>query len=286
MSCLKSSHNFDRKIFILQKCKSMKIRVLFVLLGASLLVSCVEKSKEGKSKNSQDHLIYATIWFQRSPEMKALYYQGYNLARMRLTEFIKHKTAKPKAVVVDIDETMLDNSPFEVQEIIENCGYTPEMWKKWTSMAKAKALPGAVEFTHFCDSLGVEVIYISNRRVDEIDATVKNLDSLGFSFARKENMIFKENVSSKKSRRDKVSEKFEIVLLIGDNLNDLSEVFENRGLDWGTSVVEQNKKAFGNRFIVLPNPMYGDWEKNIFSSKDSLNEEQKRAARLKVIYGI
>jgi 5'-nucleotidase (lipoprotein e(P4) family) len=99
-------------------------------------------------------------------------------------------------------------------------------------------------------------------------------------------MIFKEKVSSKKARRDKVSEKYEIVMLIGDNLNDLSEVFENRGLDWGTTLVEQNKKEFGNRFIVLPNPMYGDWEKNIFKVSDSLNDEQKHAARLKVIDGM
>lgn len=264
----------------------MKIRILIVVVGALMITSCADRGKKECSVGSQDHLMYATIWYQRSPEMKALYYQGYNLATMRLTEFVKQKSDKPKAVVVDIDETMLDNSPFEAQEIIDNSGYTPESWAKWSALAKAKALPGAVEFTHFCDSLGVVVIYISNRSVSEIDATVKNLDSLGFSFARKENMIFKEDVSSKKIRRDKISEKFEIVLLIGDNLNDLSEVFENRGLDWGTSVVEQNRKEFGNRFIVLPNPMYGEWEKNIFSSKDPLNEKQKRAARLKVIFGI
>ncbi len=264
----------------------MRIKLITLLLSALIIVSCAEKGKKEDVSSTQDHLMYATIWFQRSPEMKALYYQGYNLATMRLTEFVKHKSAKPKAVVVDIDETMLDNSPFEAQEIIDNSGYTPESWKKWSDLAKAKALPGAVEFSHACDSLDVEVIYISNRKVSEVDLTVKNLDSLGFSFARKENMIFKEDVSSKKSRRDRISEKFEIVLLIGDNLNDLSEVFENRGLDWGTSVVEQNRKEFGNRFIVLPNPMYGDWERNIFSSKDSLNDKQKRAARLKVLFGI
>lgn len=264
----------------------MKIRILIVVVGALMITSCADSGKSECTIGSQDHLMYATIWYQRSPEMKALYYQGYNLASMRLAEFAKQKSAKPKAVVVDIDETMLDNSPFEAQEIIGNSGFTPESWKKWSDLAKAKALPGAVEFTHFCDSLGVEVIYISNRSVAEINATLKNLDSLGFSFARKENMIFKEDVSSKKIRRDKISEKFEIVLLIGDNLNDLSEVFENRGLDWGSSVVEQNRKEFGNRFIVLPNPMYGDWEKNIFSSKESLNDIQKRAARLKVLFGI
>ncbi len=263
----------------------MKIRSLIVVISALLLASCVSKTDFDGGKKSQAHLLYATIWFQRSPEMQALYYQGYNLASLRLSEFVKQKTSKPKAVVVDIDETMLDNSPFEAQVIFDNAEFSPELWKKWTSMAKAKALPGAVEFSQFCDSLGVEVIYISNRKVDEIDVTVKNLDSLGFAFARKENMFFKEKVSSKRDRREKVSEKYEIVMLIGDNLNDLSEVFENRGVDWGASVVEQNRREFGNRFIMLPNPMYGEWEKNIFKASDTLNDEQKKAARLKVIYG-
>lgn len=263
----------------------MKIKSVIIVFGVIVFASCGSREDRKAKISTQENLVNATIWFQRSPEMKALYLQGYNIARLRLAEFVKQKTAKPKAVVVDIDETMLDNSPFEAQQILESSGYTPESWKKWSSMAKAKALPGAVEFSHYCDSLGVAVIYISNRKVDEVESTIKNLDSLGFSFARKENMFFKEDVSSKKTRRDKVSEKFEIVMLIGDNLNDLSEVFEKRGVDWGTSVVEQNRKQFGNRFIVLPNPMYGDWEKNIYGGTQ-LNAEQMREERLKVIYGI
>jgi len=264
----------------------MRMRNYILIFSALVLLSCARKEDQKETISSQENLVNATIWFQRSPEMKALYYQGYNLAKLRLSEFVKQKTAKPKAVVVDIDETMLDNSPFEAQQILESSGYTPESWKKWSSLAKAKALPGAVEFSHFCDSLGVEVIYISNRKTDEIATTLKNLDSLGFSFARAENMLFKEDVSSKKTRRNKASEKFEIVMLIGDNLNDLSEVFENRGVDWGAAIVEQNKKEFGNRFIVLPNPMYGDWEKNIYSSGEPLTGEQRRELRLKAIYGI
>lgn len=264
----------------------MRVRGILLVFSAILFASCARNEDSKMTISSQENLVNATIWFQRSPEMKALYYQGYNIAKLKLNEFVKQKTSKPKAVVVDIDETMLDNSPFEAQQVIESSGFTPESWKKWSLLAKAKALPGAVEFTHFCDSLGVEVIYISNRKTDEVETTLKNLDSLGFSFARKENMLFKEDASSKKVRRDKVSEKFEIVMLIGDNLNDLSEVFENRGVDWGTSIIELNKKEFGNRFIVLPNPMYGDWEKNIYKTNEPLTVEQKRELRLKAIYGI
>jgi len=263
----------------------MKINRIILIISTIIFSACAGSEETKETISSQENLVNATIWFQRSPEMKALYYQGYNLAKFRLASFAKQKTRKPKAVVVDIDETMLDNSPFEVQQIIESKGYSPESWKRWSALGKARALPGAVEFTHYSDSLGVAIIYISNRKIDEIESTLKNLDSLGFSFANKEYLLFKENVSSKKMRRDSLSKKYEIVMLIGDNLNDLSEVFENRGLDWGTSIVEQNKKEFGNRFIVLPNPMYGDWEKNIYGKGDSLTTQQKRELRIKAIYG-
>jgi 5'-nucleotidase (lipoprotein e(P4) family) len=252
--------------------------ILFICI--SILVSCTGIEEKKAIVSTQENLVNATIWFQRSPEMKALYYQGYNVAKLRLSEFVKQKTNKPKAVVVDIDETMLDNSPFEAEQILKSTEYTPESWKKWSDLASAKALPGAVEFTKFCDSLGVAVIYVSNRKVDEIERTIKNLDSLGFSFARKEYFYFKEDVSSKKIRRDLVSQKFDIVMLIGDNLNDLSEVFENRGEDWGSNIVELNRNEFGNRFIVLPNPMYGEWEKNIYKNQKGLTTEQKREFRI------
>ena len=263
----------------------MKTARIILIIGVLFLASCARREEPKAVVSSQENLANATIWFQRTPEMKALYYQCYNLAELRLASFVKQKTSKPQAVVVDIDETMLDNSPFEAQQILGSTGYTPEFWKKWTSLAKAKAVPGAVEFSHYCDSLGVAVIYISNRKTDELESTIKNLDSLGFAFAKKEYMFFKEDVSSKKTRRDKVSEKYEIVMLIGDNLNDLSEVFEKRGVDWGVGIVEQNKKEFGNRFILLPNPMYGDWEKNIYDPGYDQTPEQKRELRLKAIYG-
>jgi len=250
-----------------------------------ILLSCNTVEKNKNSISTQESLVYATIWFQNSPEMQACYYQGFNLAKERVNEIVKTKSKKPKAVVVDIDETMLDNSAFQAQQIFDSKSFTSEFWKEWTDLAKATALPGAIEFSRYCDSLGVEVFYISNRKINEIRATLKNLDSLGFAFAKEENMLFKEDVSSKKVRRDKISEKYEIVLLIGDNLNDLSEVFENRGNDWGTSTVEKYKMEFGKRFIILPNPMYGDWEKNVYGGKRDLTEEQKSEARKKALKG-
>lgn len=253
----------------------MRKSILVIAIAAIALVGCQNKAKQ---EVNQDHLIYATLWYQNSPENQAMYYQGFNIAKMQLTKFTLVKSNKPKAVVVDIDETMLDNSPFQAQEIIDNKEFTSEFWNEWSQLGKAKALPGAKEFSKFCDSLGVTLFYISNRKTTELDATLKNLDSLGFAFAKPEYFLLKEDESSKKARREKVSEKFDIVMLIGDNLNDFSEVFESRGDDWGVSLVEQYKNEFGSRYIILPNPMYGEWEKNLYKTRD-LTAEQKYELR-------
>lgn len=261
----------------------MKIKFLLLTTSAFLvLISC--KTKTGNENFNQDHLIYATIWYQNSPEMKALYYQGFNIAGERMKQLSKTKTPKPKAVVVDIDETMLNNVPFQAQEIIDNKEFSSEFWNEWSQLARAEATPGAIEFSKLCDSLGIPIFYISNRRVNEFDATLRNLDSLGFAFAKPEFIILRDNESSKKTRREKVMENYEIVLLIGDNLNDFSEVFEDRSDNWGIPTVEKFKNEFGNRFIILPNPMYGDWEKNIYPKRD-MQPAQKDSARRAVLKG-
>ncbi|QKG81135.1 5'-nucleotidase, lipoprotein e(P4) family [Tenuifilum thalassicum] len=261
----------------------MKIKnLLAIAVAFTFLASCANRSKE--EKYNHDYLMYATIWYQNSPEMKALYYQGFNIAGERLKQFSKMKTAKPKAVVVDIDETMLNNSPFQAQEIIDNKGYSKEFWNEWCKLAKAEATPGAVEFSKLCDSLGITLFYISNRSVTQFDATLRNLDSLGFAYAKPEYLILKDAESSKKARRAKVTENYEIVLLIGDNLDDFSEIFENRASQWGTKTVDEFKKEFGNRYIILPNPMYGSWEKNIYTKQDTL-PAQRDSARRSVLKG-
>lgn len=256
--------------------------IFAVTLGIILITSCNTKTNE-KTQN-QDYLIYATIWYQHSPEMKALYLQGFNIASENLKLFAKQKTKRPKAVVVDIDETMLNNVPFQAQEIIDNKPFSSDFWNEWTKLAKAEALPGAKEFSLLCDSLGIQLFYISNRSTSELDVTVRNLDSLGFAFATPDHFLLKENTSSKKERREKVMENYDIVMLVGDNLADFTEVFESREDDWDCDLVNQYKSEFGKRFIILPNPMYGGWEKNIYTKK-SMTDMQKDSAQRSVLIG-
>jgi len=233
------------------------------------LASCGSlKTKTATLQDSQDQLILATLWYQKSAEMQALYFQCYNNA---MTSVQKNLAAsdksKPAAVVLDIDETVLDNSPFQGWQVFEKKGFNDEDWNRWVSLAAAKPLPGALQFTRFADSLGVEVFYVSNRKVSEVAPTLKNMQALGFPDADDEHLLLKETTSSKVERRAAIERNYEIILLIGDNLADLDGVFEKRTERFSVDEVTSMKDLFGTRYIILSNPMYGTW----------LNEMLKRA---------
>lgn len=265
----------------------MNRHISALCLGLAVLAmaaGCRNAQRHNNCDSSLDYLTYATIWFQRAPEARALYYQGFNTARAQLPALMAQGDQRPKAVIVDIDETMLDNGPFEAQEILDSRNYSDDFWQEWTLQGRAQALPGAVEFSRYCDSLGVQVFYVSNRLANELQATLRNLDSLGFAWARVENIMLKDSTSSKMARRAKVAEQFDVLMLIGDNLSDFADVFEHRGDDWGMALVEQYRHEFGRRFIILPNPMYGEWERSMYGSHGR-PEAEKRAARRNALRG-
>ncbi len=260
----------------------MKPKIYFLILVSLFMTSCHSTQKTTVSSvNANDKLLMAVAWFQNSAEMTALYYQGFNIAQLRLDEAVAANTsAKPLAVVVDIDETMLDNSPFETAVI--NSTDNISGWYGWTREARAKALPGALEFANYAKSKNVEIFYITNRDDNEHAVTVQNLVNEKFPFATTDHVLTKSdlsyssgNTSSKNGRRDKVSETHEIILLIGDNLNDFSGVFENRSINNGKAAVVENREQFGKKFIVLPNPMYGAWEKPLYDYREGLSDEEK-----------
>ncbi len=258
----------------------MKIYSIFVMF--LIIASCgTKQNKPEINENANDRLLTAVSWYQHSAEMTALYYQGFNFAKLRLDEAIlANKKGKPLAVVVDIDETMLNNGPFETTLI--NATDNLSGWYKWTDKASAKALPGALEFAKYAESKNVKIFYITNRDDNERASTLKNLVNTGFPFAVEEHLLTKSdlsyssgNTSSKAGRRAKVAENHQIVLLIGDNLNDFSENFEDRSKNDGKDSVVKYSDQFGEKFIMLPNPMYGAWEKPLYDYHDTLTDEGK-----------
>ena len=258
---------------------------LAILAG---LFSCQQnQSNTNKAKNENDHLIMATLWYQRASECRALYYQAFNAARLSLDKqlTLNSDKTKPRAVVVDIDETVFDNSPFETNSIRTGKGFSSALWKEWTDMAKAQATPGSLEFLKYAKSRGVETFYISNRDTAATEKTLKNLQALGFPFADRDHLLLKSNTSNKTKRRNKVSLTHEILILAGDNIGDFDEILEDRSENYGFALVDSMKEEFGNRFIVLPNPMYGSWERQVLKSDRKLNNDEKEKLRVKRLIG-
>lgn len=253
----------------------------FLLLSLALvLASCshngvkneivVNKSEIGKSEN----LVAATLWVQKSAEYDALCYQAYNIATERLDALLKKhgKKSKKLAIVLDVDETVLNNTPFQGTLIKENEIFDQSLWTEWVKMQKAIPLAGAKEFLEYADKKGVEIFYVSNRDIgDELEATFANLKNVGIP-VKKENLLFKDGKSTKEPRRQKVAEKYELALLFGDNLIDFAEGFEGFEGDNRKVNVQKRRTDWGKRFIVLPNPMYGDWLKPLMKTKKPLRE--------------
>jgi 5'-nucleotidase (lipoprotein e(P4) family) len=234
--------------------------VLFSTACKRVEVKNKQQINDNKMVANSDYLLAATAYHQLSAEYQALCIQSFNIARRNIDDVLnQEKGIKPPCIIVDIDETMLDNSPFEVECIRQQKSYSSESWKQWCDMAKARAIPGALEFAKYAEQNEIDVIYCSNRKIAELDATMKNMSDLGFPFISKDHFLLKDSVSTKRYRRAKVQDKYHIVMLIGDNLNDFDELFENRANDFGKGNVDDRFNQFGSKFIVLPNPIYGNW---------------------------
>ncbi|MET3113417.1 5'-nucleotidase (lipoprotein e(P4) family) [Pedobacter sp. CG_S7] len=224
----------------------------------------------------------AVLWQQHSGEMRALTFQAFNFARLSLLEQLKTAdTLKRNCVVVDIDETVLDNSPFQGKELQKGLSYNQEDWVNWTSKGIADTIPGALGFLKFAARFNVEVFYVSNRLTSELEGTLKNLKRFGFPNADAAHLLLNSSTADKEPRRKSIMENYNILLLCGDNLSDLSNVFyrENKN----TKVeVDRAQQLFGTKYIVFPNPMYGDWEKQFYQGKD-LKENEKAEQRIKAL---
>jgi 5'-nucleotidase (lipoprotein e(P4) family) len=226
----------------------------------------------------------AILWTQTSGEARALAYQAYTLARMVLDRDlrIRRRGGPRRAVVVDVDETVLDNSRYQATLLKNRRPYDSQNWTDWVKLEQAEAVPGAVEFLRYASSGGGRVFYVTNRKLVEKGATAANLKKLGFPDVGDQTLLVRTDPksSSKEPRRQAVGSQFRIVLLVGDNLNDFDEVFEQRTTAADRlAAVERNRDRFGTRFIVLPNVMYGDWENAAYEYNFKLSEDEKAAKR-------
>jgi 5'-nucleotidase (lipoprotein e(P4) family) len=229
---------------------------------------------------------FPVLWQQTSAEYRALCYQAFNMATLRLNEITKQKSKHQRlAIITDLDETILDNSYAEAQLILERKEMSNTEWKKWTDQSKATAVPGAVEFLQAASKRGVTVFYISNRDTATIASTLVDLKRLRLPNADAAHMLFLSNTSSKEIRRRKVANEYRVVMLLGDNLNDFMNVFEKKPIADRFDETDKAKEEWGKKFIVLPNSSYGEWENALYQYQRNLSPLKKEEIRKALLKG-
>jgi 5'-nucleotidase (lipoprotein e(P4) family) len=229
---------------------------------------------------------YPVLFQQTAAEYRALCYQAFNLAQLRIDAIPRRKLRRQKlAIITDLDETILDNSYQEAQQIKEGKEYSPQSWKNWTNQSAATAVPGAVAFLQAAKRKGIHIFYISNRDTTEINSTLLNLQKLQLPDADIAHMLFLLNTSSKEVRRQKVMQDYEVVMLMGDNLTDFTTAFEKKPIDERKQETDKVKEDWGRKFIVLPNAIYGEWENALYDYDRKLTPAQKEEKRLQKLKG-
>jgi acid phosphatase len=225
--------------------------------------------------------------------------QAYRLARMCLDEALDNPdfTAAeeqvppysdlPPAVILDLDETVLDNSLFEGAMIREDRSFDPESWNEWASQGRAGAVPGALAFTRHAVARGVAVFYVTNRDHAVEEATRRNLAELGFPVAEGRDSVLTRGErpewdSDKSSRRKLVAKTHRILLLVGDDAHDFFPLGKDSPVERARRAGER-RALWGRGYIVLPNPQYGGWEGSLYGFEYGLEE---RARNLRKAAGV
>ena len=279
------------------KNKKLVMSISSVLATVVLATGCAQKTEEKKEENkSGDNKItltydqlrsrentMGTLWYQNAAEVDALYQQGYNVATNKLKELLKQPTNKPYSIVLDIDETVLSNIPFQVKMVKDGTAFNPKLWDEWVQKAEATPVAGAKEFLQFADKNKVQIYYISDRTDAQVDATIKNLEAQGLPVQGRDHLMFKkEGDKSKEGRRQEVLKHTNLVMLFGDNLVDFAE-FSTKSEADRDKMFEQLKAEFGDKFIIFPNPMYGSWESAVYQGekKDGKGQSEARLNALK-----
>ena len=255
----------------------MKKALIFALLSVFYSAVFAQNGQEAPVSVANNGKLWGTIYQQRAAEYKALCFQAYNIARLRLDIALKKHHQKPLAVITDIDETLLDNSPNTAGRAIQNKDFDQRAWHAWTAKAIADTVPGAPSFFKYAASKGVAVYYITNRAEDERESTLKNLKLYHLPYSDNKHLVLKSTTSSKETRRIEVLKTHEVVLYCGDNLPDFNALYDAPYTEQSRVAATQKlKKLFGDKYIVIPNIGYGDWENALLrgavtnAQKDSL----------------
>jgi len=268
-------------------------RTLAALASAAALFAL---ALPAQGADPADDGLNATLWTQKSIEYKGAALTAFTLARIRLDQALADRnwTAapgeqsgayqdKPPAVVLDVDETIMDNSGYQAWTVTAGTRFDPKTWTAYVNSQTSLAIPGAVEFTKYAESKGIKVFYVTNRTKEEEPGTAKNMEALGFPMGGNVDTLLTSReqpdwTSAKSTRRAHIAKDYRILLNLGDNYGDFSDDY--RGDEAARlKSFEANKDRFGKEWIMLPNPTYGSFESATFNHDFKKTPDEQRTAK-------
>lgn len=265
----------------------MRSSPTLLLLSTLMLGACT--THEPWRANVSLAKLDATAWAQTAVEYDGICRQAWVAARHTLDARLAEAAALPPAVVVDCDETVLDNAPYQAWLLRNGGDFDLQSWGEWCADGSAPAIPGAVEFLQYAASRGVTVFYVTNREpsyptidVDIRAATARNLRDLGCPLDDPATqLLMRGDVgegSDKEARRERIRQSHRIVLSAGDDLGDFLS-HDKGGTAAREALLTEHADRFGVDWIVLPNAVYGSWERSLWDFERGVTDEEKLRIR-------
>ncbi len=257
--------------------------------GSDSVVSSGNTSRSDLAGRDTHEGLNDVLWTQTSAEFWALTMATYRSAQGLLERAISDKSWSaaleqgagsenlPPAVILDLDETVLDNSPAQAQIVLERTTYQLDMWNAWVNKMAAAAIPGAQSFITFAETKGVRVFFVTNRAASEQGATLTNLAALGIRASDETVLTTGENgwTSDKTARRAEIAKSYRYLLLVGDDMNDFVSTAKLTAPQ-RVSLAQTHADRWGKSWVLLPNPMYGSWERALYPGLTNDNEILQR----------
>lgn len=257
------------------------VKVLTTSIALGAVIPALGQNVTSNDPDIDNNLMMAMAWKQTSAEFRALYHQGFNVARMRVEIALAQKQddTLPLAIISDVDETLLLANDYWGYLITQGQDFFDDAsWDRWIEENRAVASPGALEFLNFCVSNSVEIFYVTNRDQGEatVQLAIENLIAAGFPSADEAHLRVLRESSNKELVQQEIREGYEVIALLGDNLNDFARRYYSTDVDQRMSLMEEDRDSYGREYILFPNPTDGHWIRAIFGESEPNESDANR----------
>ena len=276
----------------LKKGQPTAARRLFLSAIVSVIVGCTAApfdAQRSETLSKADNRLDAILWQTTSAEYRVLAQSIYATARAHLEQSIAdpHWSALPTqkenyrhlppAIIMDIDETVIDTGAFQSQMARNQARFSSRRWREWQERNVPAAVPGAVEFIAAAQARGVTVFFVTNRDHAAEQTARRNLAAIGVALPKEIDTVLCRSEradwgSDKESRRQYISQSYRVLMLIGDDLSDFISGYRAAPELRVSAALKHGE--WGTKWFMLPNPMYGSWEASLYDFRTDLSPDE------------